>query len=650
MRYSKLLVSSSLIAMLGLSACGGGGGDASTPSSQTGVKTGVFLDSAVEGLNYSCLSSGLHGKTNANGEYNYKDGDVCTFSIGGMELGTAKAKGIMTPLDIIQFYNGEENKFRNVLRLLQTLDQDGNASNGIVLPNVDGNITGGFNVVESSFASAFQDFLDANEINASIVSSADATQHFQQTLSNEFDANLSDAMFEDKMINIDGTQIILKTDKSMEIFSAGDDAPCSGSWSLSDDHTLLVSATVCGLFRPILLTNPQEYQFMFADTPAQGVSVVHYDGNQSTLFEVDTFIDAVAPSAPTDVTYSDVNQTSFTINWKNSSENETVNKVACYKDANIQTQPMFQFLPGSSATGFSVTYTGLDIDTLYACRVDSSNIMGLVSADIVNVRTDSNTSSDTNSSSDTNNTLASIDVRELNGYTVITNYKSATTSGNAVMTNKSYIFGPNLAVDVVFDRKDGGQTVFSGTYKLSDVTGTVSLEFQLDETTLLAYTLMYDQSDHLLYPQVYNSLMMTIEKIIANEQNGITIQDDQPIVGTNAFTLSSASDLKGYTISSNVSDLFQATESIKFNCDGSADTTTTTVAAGHEDISTEHSNVEIRTHDNITYYLETLGRSLLLTTTNQLIIDETCWDGFTTQGSCLDNWKIQSIEQTEVCQ
>lgn len=54
-----------------------GGSSSSTTSVDT--KTGVFLDSVVEGLNYSCVSSGLSGKTNAKGEYKYKDGDTCTY-------------------------------------------------------------------------------------------------------------------------------------------------------------------------------------------------------------------------------------------------------------------------------------------------------------------------------------------------------------------------------------------------------------------------------------------------------------------------------------------------------------------------------------------------------------------------------------------
>jgi len=400
MTYSKFIIASSAVAMLGFSACSGGSesGGNTSPTSSITTKTGLFLDSPVEGLSYNCISSGLHGKTNAQGEYNYKEGDTCTFSLGSIEIGTAKAQGIITPLELYPD-DGDKLKFANMLRFLQTLDEDGNTSNGISLPDVDGNITGGFDVDESSFDATFQDFLDTNNINASIISSQDAENHFHQTLFNKFDTNLTDAMFEDKMFIINGLQIIMKTDKSMEIFARGADKPCSGSWSLSDDHTLFVSAASCGLFRHTTLTQAQEYQFMFENTPAQGVNLLYaYDPNNDnniSLHEVDAFTDAVVPATPADITYSDVNQTSFTIHWKNTAENETVNKVACYTNADTTTQPILQFLPGSNATNFQLTYSGLTINTLYGCRVSANNLIGTSESDMVNITTDSNTSTTT---------------------------------------------------------------------------------------------------------------------------------------------------------------------------------------------------------------------------------------------------------------
>jgi hypothetical protein len=124
----------SIAAALALSACGGGGSD--TPTAVVGAQTGVFVDSAVEGLSYE-TSSGVKGTTDAQGRFKYNEGDTVTFKAGGVTLGSGKATGTVTPAHIA---GGEDtNKFTNLLVLLQSLDTDGDPSNGITLPaNLDG--------------------------------------------------------------------------------------------------------------------------------------------------------------------------------------------------------------------------------------------------------------------------------------------------------------------------------------------------------------------------------------------------------------------------------------------------------------------------------------------------------------------------------
>jgi len=134
--YSRLIrpFSLSIAAALALSACGGGGSD--TPTAVVGAQTGVFVDSAVEGLSYE-TSSGVKGTTDAQGHFKYNEGDTVTFKLGGVTLGSGKATGTVTPAHIA---GGEDNnKFTNLLVLLQSLDTDGDPSNGITLPaSLDG--------------------------------------------------------------------------------------------------------------------------------------------------------------------------------------------------------------------------------------------------------------------------------------------------------------------------------------------------------------------------------------------------------------------------------------------------------------------------------------------------------------------------------
>ena len=75
-----------------LSACGGGGGggESSSSTDNSSVRTGSFIDSAVEGLRYSTPTRS--GLTNALGEFKYLDGEQVTFQIGGTVLGITDAQ------------------------------------------------------------------------------------------------------------------------------------------------------------------------------------------------------------------------------------------------------------------------------------------------------------------------------------------------------------------------------------------------------------------------------------------------------------------------------------------------------------------------------------------------------------------------------
>ncbi|UJS23350.1 hypothetical protein [Thiothrix winogradskyi] len=112
-----------------LSACGGGSstpatgdtGDTSpivtTPvTPDTSLKTGVFIDAPVKGLTYKTATQS--GVTNDKGEFNYITGETVTFSLDGVELGSAKAQAKL-PITLIstEVY---------IAQFLQTMDTDPN--------------------------------------------------------------------------------------------------------------------------------------------------------------------------------------------------------------------------------------------------------------------------------------------------------------------------------------------------------------------------------------------------------------------------------------------------------------------------------------------------------------------------------------------
>lgn len=142
--------------------------------------TGVFLDSAVEGLNYATET--LSGVTNSNGEFEYKDGETVTFSLYGQELNSVPGFNIITPFDSTSF---SDRYSINLLKFLQTIDSDGDPSNGISVPQLDATMNLTFDQSLSDFEGDTDviDFVSANT-NTSLVSTDVALTHFNNTLDN----------------------------------------------------------------------------------------------------------------------------------------------------------------------------------------------------------------------------------------------------------------------------------------------------------------------------------------------------------------------------------------------------------------------------------------------------------------------------------
>ena len=142
----KLIFLSGIFSVL-LASCGGSSNcegsalllgaipSASCQNSKDGgseIKTGKFLDSAVNGLTYQTPTQS--GTTNANGEFTYKAGEVVQFKLFGITIGSATGDEVMTPTSIAPS-TGSGDFPINVLRLLQTVDTDSDPTNGITLPS-----------------------------------------------------------------------------------------------------------------------------------------------------------------------------------------------------------------------------------------------------------------------------------------------------------------------------------------------------------------------------------------------------------------------------------------------------------------------------------------------------------------------------------
>ena len=106
------------------------------------VSTGVFIDSAVQGLRFATASQ--EGTTDVEGTFQFAPGETVQFFVGDVFLGQALGAGTVTPIDLV---TGAANELHptvtNIARFLQTLDDDADLSNGIQISPVTAGLAAG---------------------------------------------------------------------------------------------------------------------------------------------------------------------------------------------------------------------------------------------------------------------------------------------------------------------------------------------------------------------------------------------------------------------------------------------------------------------------------------------------------------------------
>ena len=174
----------SLIVAGSIISCGGGGSSSSDDDKASGgdisLTKGYLLDSAIEGVNYSC--GAITGVTDASGEFSCEVAPV-TFSVGGLTLGSIDAftsDGKVYPQDLLGLSRDDltNPKLIKLIRLLQSLDDDG---------EIDKKIS-----IETGVASKFDKDSGDLELEVlvtmgggTLVSEEDAIAHLKATLIKE---------------------------------------------------------------------------------------------------------------------------------------------------------------------------------------------------------------------------------------------------------------------------------------------------------------------------------------------------------------------------------------------------------------------------------------------------------------------------------
>lgn len=145
-------------------------------SSSSNVQTGTFVDSPVKGLYY--VSGSQKGTTDQDGTFKFESGQTVKFYLGenGAFVGETAGSTLITPLDLSD--DGiDGTKTANILRMLQSLDRDGDASNGIDIDS-----TKASKVTSVDFGNSANVEAGLTAAGATIKTADEARTHFRTTL------------------------------------------------------------------------------------------------------------------------------------------------------------------------------------------------------------------------------------------------------------------------------------------------------------------------------------------------------------------------------------------------------------------------------------------------------------------------------------
>lgn len=168
----RFMVSAALAGcMAAMSGCGGssssgGSGEGDSGNAGGEVLQGQFIDSAVQGLRYQ--AGNLSGLTDAAGTFSYRAGDNVQFFVGDVLLGTATGSSLIIPSDLVaDAQDITDPHVINILRFLQSLDDDGNPDNGITITEPSANAALGQSV---DFDVSVEAFTDSGAVQSLIAS------------------------------------------------------------------------------------------------------------------------------------------------------------------------------------------------------------------------------------------------------------------------------------------------------------------------------------------------------------------------------------------------------------------------------------------------------------------------------------------------
>lgn len=182
----------SVLVITSLNGCGGSEKSDTSPITAPQISTqspevlqGIFVDSAVAGLAY--VTATQSGMTDSAGHYSYVSGETIVFSIGDIRFPAVESREMISPLDIFNVTSIDDVRVSNLARLLQTLDEDGMAGNGISITGEAHNQATGVRVDFSStdFEQQVADVVaNSGAVYTNLISAKRAIEHLNLALGN----------------------------------------------------------------------------------------------------------------------------------------------------------------------------------------------------------------------------------------------------------------------------------------------------------------------------------------------------------------------------------------------------------------------------------------------------------------------------------
>ncbi len=160
-----------------------------TPQETPTVLQGQLIDSQVSGVGYRTTSD-REGLTDQHGTFEYIAGDEIEFKIGELNLGKTKAQAVITPIELANRNTINFPEVINRLRLLQSLDNDQNPANGILITESTRRSASAINFDQEQalFENDARTLLQQVCNSCPLVKVSEAVAHFQRRFNNAQDS------------------------------------------------------------------------------------------------------------------------------------------------------------------------------------------------------------------------------------------------------------------------------------------------------------------------------------------------------------------------------------------------------------------------------------------------------------------------------